>query len=245
MSDGIYGDGSYGAKNPDWHAGDAVWKAKQIAAILTKNEIEFKSCVEVGCGTGLVLEHLEVMFPGRDCVGFDISSDAAALWSQRKQPSKYFQDNFVARSEYYDLALLIDVVEHVDDYLGFLRSVVGRANWFVFHFPLDMHVSGLLRDRQLDTRGQVGHLHYFSQATARATLLDAGYAIVDTCLTKTSQETGESVGRSTRFLNVFRRLTELLSIDWSAKLFGGYSLLVLAKGAQYPRIRREVSSAAG
>ena len=34
----------------------------------------------------------------------------------------------------------------------------------------DMHVSALLRDRQLYVRRQVGHLHYFSRATALATL---------------------------------------------------------------------------
>jgi hypothetical protein len=130
-----------------------------------------------------------------------------------------------------DLLLLIDVFEHVEDYMGFLRKLANRARWFVFHIPLDMHVSGLLRDRQLHARQQVGHLHYFSRATALATLTDTGYRVVDQELTRLSQQTSEGRRGLTVVANLFRGCVQTLSMGLAAKLLGGYSLLVLAEQA--------------
>ena len=111
--------------------------------------------------------------------------------------------------------------------MGFLRKVSERARWFVFHIPLDMHISGLLRDRQLYVRHQVGHLHYFSRATALATLEDTGYRIVKAEYTNLSQETQEGRRTLTRIANLVRVGVQSVSIDLAAKLLGGYSLLVL------------------
>jgi hypothetical protein len=75
--------------------------------------------------------------------------------------------------------LLIDVFEHISDYLGFLDSISSRAKYFIFHIPLDMNVQGLLRDLPVHFRKSVGHLHYFSQSTAIKTLEDSGFSIID------------------------------------------------------------------
>jgi hypothetical protein len=139
----------------------------------------------------------------------------------------YRLEDFTASSETYDLLLLIDVFEHVEDYMGFLRKLAGRARWFVFHVPLEMHMSALLRDRQIYARQKVGHLHYFSRATALATLEDTGFRIVDDQLTNLSQETIEGQRALTRVANVARRGVQSVSQKLAAKILGGYSLLVL------------------
>jgi trans-aconitate methyltransferase len=162
MSDNIYGDGSYRNSNPDWHSADSGWKADRVAAILAKNKVEYRSCVEVGCGAGKILSHLARQQPAKSFVGYDVSPDAAALWVTLPPSSvTYRHEDFTAAASFHDLLLLIDVFEHVEDYMGFLRKLSNRARWFVFHIPLDMHLSALLRDRQLHAREKVGHLHYF------------------------------------------------------------------------------------
>jgi SAM-dependent methyltransferase len=230
-----YSDGSYRENNPDWHAADSRWKAERIAAMLSDNSIRFETCVEVGCGAGQVLANVAERMPGKRYTGYDVSPDAARLWPSPQRTSiSYRLGDFTSSSELYDLLLLIDVFEHVDDYLGFLRSLSGRARWFVFHIPLDMHISALLRDRQLQVRHQVGHLHYFSRATALATLEDTGYRIVDAEYTNLSQETQEGRRVLTRIANLIRLGMQTISTDLAAKLLGGYSLLVLCRSSEAP-----------
>jgi len=232
MDQNAYTDGSYRALNPDWHATDSDWKSERIAAILTSNSVEFHSCVEVGCGAGQVLAQLAQRLPGRRYTGYDISADAASLWRAAPQTVSYRVGDFTAADESCDLLLLIDVFEHIEDYMGFLRKLATRARWFVFHIPLEMHMSALLRDRQLHARRQVGHLHYFSRATALATLEDTGYRIVKAEYTCLSQETQEGRRPLTRLANVFRTATQAVSVDLAAKVLGGYSLLVLCSSGR-------------
>jgi predicted TPR repeat methyltransferase len=229
MAAEIYVDGTYGDRNPDWHTADSAWKAERIREILTDNAVRFASCVEVGCGAGVIIETLAGWYPSARCVGYDVSPDAAHFWPQRKHPEMFFKTDFVTAKDTFDLLLLIDVFEHVEDYLGFLRALSGRAGHFVFHIPLEMHVSAVLRDQHLHARQQVGHIHYFSKATALATLADAGFDVVESRFTKLSQQTVEGVHGRTRIANLARRGLEVVSQSAAAKLLGGYSLLVLAR----------------
>lgn len=236
MTESFYTDGSYRENNPDWHAIDSRWKAELIASMLERNSVTFGSCVEVGCGAGQVLASLAELIPGRTYTGYDVSPDAAASWlPSRKLSVSYHLGDFRATSENYDLLLLIDVFEHLEDYMGFLRSLSRRAQWYVFHIPLEMHLSALLRDRQLHSRHQVGHLHYFSRATALATLADTGYHIVNEEYTYLSQETQEARRMLTNLTNLVRAGMQSVSTDLAAKLLGGYSLLVLCRGADKSR----------
>jgi SAM-dependent methyltransferase len=225
----IYKDGSYSQNNPDWHGTDAGWKAGKIADALRAASITFESCIEVGCGTGLVLEHLARHFPGKSYVGYDISPDVTAFWKSRPKDIAFHNTNLLETQNIADVILLIDVFEHVPDYMGFLRELSKHAEYFVFHIPLDMHVSGLLRDKQVYARSKVGHLHYFSQATALATLKDCGFETGSVSLTHLSQETVEGVSGKTRVANILRRSIQAFSPGLAAKLLGGYSLLAVCR----------------
>jgi len=234
VKESAYSDGSYREMNPDWHAADSPWKAERIAAILREQAVEFHSCVEVGCGAGGVLARVAEYLPGKCYTGYDVSSDAAASWRPLPPALSYRQGDFASSNEVCDLLLLIDVFEHVEDYMSFLRKLSRRARWFVFHIPLEMHLSALLRDRHLHSRRQVGHLHYFSRATALATLEDTGYRIVKAEYTNLSRETQEGRRTLTILANLARAAIQSISIDLAAKLLGGYSLLVLCRSAEPP-----------
>lgn len=227
-SDRRYFDGRYSQDNPTWHSEDATWKAGHISSILMENSVGFDSCVEVGCGAGRILEVLSVEFPGKRFVGWDVSPAAAELWDEIGGVEFNLGDASDA-SDAYDVALSIDVFEHVEDYIGFLRSYRRLAKWHVFHIPLEMNVSAVLRDRQLHSRRVVGHLHYFSCATAIATLEDAGYDIVDKRFTAGSIDLASARTRTTLLMNPIRKAVSALSTSASARFLGGYSLLVLAR----------------
>ena len=228
-----YSDGRYLLSNPDWHASDAPWKARQIGDMLVRNATPFSTAVEVGCGTGGVVRALAQRFPRSKFEGYDVSPDVARLWPATEPPnlSLHLAD---ARSEAkrWDLLLLIDVFEHVEDYLGFLRRWNRSARYFIFHIPLELHVSALLRNSLVAARRKVGHLHHFSKATALATLEDTGFHVLESCYTPLALEGSVSVRSSlTGLANVPRRLISSVSADLAASLLGGYSLLVLAEAS--------------
>ena len=112
--------------------------------------------------------------------GYDISSDAINFAKQRlKDRLEFNNENFLKTNSTYDLLLMMDVFEHVDDYIGFLKSCKNKSTYTIFHIPLDITVEGILRKKIIYGRNTFGHLHYFTKETAISTLVDAGYEIID------------------------------------------------------------------
>ena len=81
-------------------------------------------------------------------------------------------DDLVESPEQFDLVICLDVIEHVEDYFGFLRKLRGRGKYFVFNIPLDMNVMKLVTPGIRYAREEVGHLHYFNRYTALQALKD-------------------------------------------------------------------------
>ena len=176
----IYLDGTYLKNNPSWGIEDSPWKAIQIQKILSKNGIYSKTVCEIGCGAGEILNQLSSKNQNTNFVGFEISPDAFELCKTRiSENVKYFNKNLINEDAFFDTLLCIDVFEHVEDYIGFLKAIKKKSAYKVFHIPLDISVLNVLRGVLLIKRKSVGHLHYFTPATAIATLKDCGYEIVD------------------------------------------------------------------
>ena len=226
-----YFDGAYLAHNPTWHAEHSPTKARWIDELLERNGVEPATIAEVGCGSGEILVELKKRRPDARFTGFEISPQAYAICSTKQAPGLEFRlaDLLETPNERFDLLLAIDVFEHVPDYMGFLKALKGKAEHALFHIPLDLSVQALLRGTSYPIlRDHTGHLHYFFKYTALATLRDCGYEIVDWTYTRSSQEL-PGKGLRTKLANLPRRLVQLVSEDLSARLFGGYSLLVLAR----------------
>ena len=232
MLNNIYTEenGEYLNNNLTWHVEDSFWKAKQILKMLNRNPINPKSVAEVGCGAGEILNQLYLSMPDDvSFVGYDISIDAIHLAKQReKERLEFKHENFLKINSKFDLLLMIDVFEHVDDYLGFLSLCKNKAKNTIFHIPLDISVQGVIRNNLLYSRKAVGHLHYFTKETAIATLIDSGYEIIDCFYTAGSFELQQN-SLKTKIAALPRQLLYKANKDIAAKLLGGFSLLVLTK----------------
>jgi SAM-dependent methyltransferase len=223
----MYNDGYYLSKNPGWHESDAAWKAAQVLSLLSDRNFRPESIVDIGCGTGGVIEVIANTLNGTRLVGYDPSSQAIELVerSNRVQLRVGTPDDI---DEHYDLLLCLDVFEHIEDYIGFLRSVRPIADWFLFHIPLDASAQSVVRETPLlRVRSGVGHLHYFTRGIALATLETAGFEVTCDKLLLPSDMPGRSA--KTRIANIPRNLGRLLSPNLSARVLGGFTLLVLAK----------------
>ncbi len=214
-----------------WHEEDSPWKALQIYNILQKNSITPKSIVDLGCGVGEILIQLDSKYASDEIkyVGYDIAKDAINIANKKSKFNIHFKlGNALSEDNNYDVLLAIDVFEHVEDYIGFIQSCKSIATFKIFHIPLDISISSLLRNRMIDARQSVGHLHYFYKDTAIATLNDCGLEIVDYFYTHGAIEKSNT-SIKTKFANIFRSIFFKLNQDLTVKIFGGYSLIVLSK----------------
>ena len=227
-----YRDGEYLDRTSDWHEEDAAWKAMHIQTLLREASVAARRIADVGCGTGGVLVQLQAMLPPQtELTGYEIAEPAFRIAQQRGNAHLQFRNGSPAggAGAPYDVALALDVFEHVPDYLGFLQALRSTARHFVFHIPLDLSVKGLLTGLPMHRRRSVGHLHYFSEATARATLEDCGYRVVRTRLTHSIMQPPPPNWRW-HLRRMPDRLLFSLSPKLCAAMLGGCSLLVLAKG---------------
>jgi hypothetical protein len=226
----IYDNTSYLTNNPDWHVAESPWKAEKIHDLLVKNQLSPGRMAEIGCGAGEILIQLKNRLPNCHFVGYEPSSQAYELARTREQPDVHFIHGKIFDEDVrFDVLLCIDVFEHVDDYIGFVKSLRKYAEFKIFHIPLDLSAQSVVRESALlKARNTVGHLHYFSKATALATLEYCGYDVIDYCFTGLALEPPNR-GLRANLMKLPRKVLSQISVDLAARVLGGWSLLVLAK----------------
>ena len=228
----IYADGTYLAANPNWHAEDAPWKARQILRMLNKHLVRPTTVGEIGCGTGLILHELaKAHGPEVSFFGFEISRDALEMCRSREAPNVRFypQEKIEDFDLPFDVLLMIDVIEHVDDCYAMLRAARKKGKLKIFHIPLDLSAQSVLREKPLTKwRREVGHVHFFTKSTALMSLKETGYEVIDHFYTKTDIELGNR-GWKANIMKVPRRFLFSLHEDFAVRLMGGFSLMVLAR----------------
>ena len=129
----------------------------------------------------------------------------------------------------FDLMLVLDVVEHVVDYLGFLEHIRARSVYKIFQIPLDLSAQTVLRGNVLPRLSdELGHIHYFTKTTALKALENSGYEVLDTMYTSSSNDLPTHV-RSVKLMKAPRRLLARFDNDLAARALGGYRLLILAR----------------
>ena len=232
-SNDLYVNGEYFKNNPNWDIADAKWKVEIIFNLLKKNNIAPKEVIEVGCGAGEnLVELLKRDSSIEKLSGYDISPQAIALANGRSSDkiSFYNEDCTLKENINADLILIIDVVEHVDDYYGFLRKLKAKSKYFVFHIPLDISCRTVLKPHvMLQQRHSVGHIHYYTKEMVEWALQDTGYEIIDWVYTKPVVDV-QAADSFKRFIKkILRNISFAVNKDWSAKKWGGYSMMVFAK----------------
>ncbi len=208
-----------------WHLEDSPFKARHVARLVERNNLAPRRVCEIGCGAGGILAALgDAWGADVDLTGYEISPAAHALSQRFARPNlRFILGDAFTSPECYDLAMVMDVIEHVEDCFAFLRRTRDKASYKVYHIPLEITCTTALRDG-LDRGYVVGHIHHFSTSTALAALRYTGHRVVDWLYTPVGLECGKLL--RTRLINPVRRL---LPTSWAARLVGGYSLLALTE----------------
>jgi len=231
MPQSAFVTGEYLEKVPHWHTDDSMWKAKHVREMLQRNSLLPRIIGEIGCGTGEVLRQLQLhMDPQCSFVGYDIAPQAIEL-SRKRQNERLncrladIREDANAR---FDLLLILDVLEHQENYFSFLRETKSLAPYKVFHTVLDLSAQAILRKENLSRRRRMtDDLHFFTKETFLQGLRDEDYEILDSFYVQRSMHRASGMIR--KLLQLPRRICFALNSDFAARLLGGYSLFVLAK----------------
>lgn len=141
----------------------------------------------------------------------------------------HLKDVLKDEKAFFDVIMAIDVIEHIEDYYGFLRNLRQKGQYKIFQIPLDLSVQSVLRCSPiLLQREKVGHINYFTKETALSALIDSDYKILDYFYAY------GLIDLPPRNLNSL--LTRLpikimyyINKDMTVRIFGNSSLIVLAK----------------
>jgi SAM-dependent methyltransferase len=222
-------EADYAALNPGWHAEDAEDKAAAVMKSLERARLHPRSVCDVGCGTGDVLARLHRMLGTERAVGYDISRRAIELACAHEAAGLRFVAGAVEPDvEPFDLMLVLDVVEHVPDPVGFLSSLRRVAPMAIMNIPLELSVLKVVSPDSL-ARGRraLGHVHYFNEGVVYELLHEAGYSLDDAWFSPPG--TGRVVRDPwRRVLRAAQRAATGVSPRIAARTIGGSSLMLVA-----------------
>ncbi len=231
MKKDIYNDTTYLANNPTWHEEDSAFKVAHIIKVLHAHAINFRSVCEVGCGSGEILVQMRRRFTEVGTwTGYDISRDAIAIAGRKVEGNLSFKLLDIAEESpdvNYDLMLVMDVLEHLENYFSFLDATASRSRYFMFHIPLDMSLWSLLREGILiESKRRVGHIHNFTEDFIKSILEDHGYTILYQSYTEPMFKV---MSTKQKVVNALRSILHSISPRLCSKILGGYSIMLLAE----------------
>ena len=223
----------YLRQNPSWDEEDSPWKAQKIINLLARWRISPQSVCEVGCGAGGVLAALrDHLGPAVPLVGYDIAPALQNFWvKHRDQQITFKLADFLQEPEdsRYDILIMVDVIEHLENPFYFLKQVLRRANWFILLIPLELHALGAIRNTPfIRARQKLGHLHFWNKDLTLMMLQDCGMNVIAWEYALSSIElVSPTLARS--LARWPRKFFFSLAPNWTARTLGGFSLLVLAR----------------
>lgn len=232
MAKDIYNDKTYLLNNSTWHEEDAGFKVDKIERLLKKYPISFKTVCEVGCGSGAILELLQKKYPDvTSWWGFDISKDAIEIAKKRENNSLKFEVVDItipqANTLIFDVMLVIDVIEHINNYFAFLDGIADKSKYYIFHIPLDMCMWSLFREGILiASKKRVGHIHNFTEDFIKSILEDHGFRILAQQYT---EPVAKVISFKYRVITIARKLLYFFSPKFCSKTLGGYSIMLLTE----------------
>lgn len=141
-----------------------------ILALLSK--VKFKSVLDIGCGTGLLLSDVKKKFKNVTLFGTEISNNAVAISKKNLPNAKYFVNDISKEPPPLksDLILCADVLEHIKNYQKAIVSISKVCNKY---FLLST-IQGKMRNFEKN----VGHVRNFKKKELIETLENNGFEIV-------------------------------------------------------------------
>jgi hypothetical protein len=218
-----------------------------VLQVIRRNNLHPKTICEIGCGAGEILRILqEELDRDSEFWGYEIAPQAVEMARSRENDRLHVKlaDFRQEQDVYYDLILLVDVLEHFEDLFGVLREIKPKSAYKILQLPLDISVSTILRNELIDYRHATGHLHFFTKDIALEILRDNGYEVLDYFYALPPLDTNSwseakkhPTMLSRKLIRVGKRglqrlpgnLLYTINQDLAVRIFGGWRLMVLVR----------------
>lgn len=177
----IYQDGTYIKNNPSLHEEDSEYKFYYIQTLL--KGVCFNGdhilVLDVGGGAGIVAAQVCRFLSSKgarvECHAFDLSPEMLLIQRTNNPYITLATSDFnqIRAFGKYDVALLIDVIEHIPDNGQFADDIDKLARYVIYNIPTERNVFDWLRNIRMGGRyysfqtKMLGHIHFFSAISAK------------------------------------------------------------------------------
>ncbi len=245
----IYDSGEYLKNNPEWGRDDSLWKVKHIFNVLPHNFIEanFKrtgiKVADIGCGRGGIIGNFTEKLKEKGCrvsrsAGFDISDIPLKMARAEWKNIEFVNGSVKDIKENYEIGLVIDIVEHVEDPDEFLRTCATHCKYLILHIPLDDHYNSRFRNLRPYLKETLGHIHYFNTGSALEMVKRNGLNVLNHIYTPgfmlptSRKRIIAQAGLIPKFI------LGMISKSLCARVLGGHSLMILAESRSYKESKK-------
>ena len=136
-----------------------------------KFQIKGKKYLEIGIGSGLLFNYFKQV--GYDCYGVEPGGWAKGLQNVVQDINELIEDKF-------DVVVLIDVLEHIEDPLSLVKKVLEITNMdgtVYASFPNNQSLRAFFSKEKWRMIHPFGHLHYFSKKSLSVLFESNGFRI--------------------------------------------------------------------
>ncbi len=168
--------------NPEMHLEDTEWKVRELRPLLRRSN-RYDNLLDLGCGAGVLGERIAKELNVTRRTASDWSSQILSFARQRNGSSPVTYARIDAaylpfRNGTYDLAMLIDVIEHQHKPEQVLRELQRTAQNLVVRTPLeDCWYESVRRKRKDLFRESSGHVVHFNLKSVKDYLARHGWRV--------------------------------------------------------------------
>jgi len=178
---------SEGGRQIEWRRMCARAKADNVVNICSG--IPHETILEIGCGSGDILQELGNRGFAKELTGIEISTSGLERLQDKTIPTlkeaRIFDGEVVPfEDQTFDLVVLSHVVEHLEHPRRMLHEARRVARFVFVEVPLE-HTSRLRADFDFN---EVGHINFYTSKTIRRLLQTSGLKVERQIVTDTTME---------------------------------------------------------
>lgn len=225
--DGKFQSESNGEKDAQYKVSGLLELISNFPELLS----QIKQVADVGCGTGKTTQLMQEAltrqgYSGISYWGYDVHPVVNTF--PKTENVRFVWDDFCLSDQEVDLVVLLDVLEHIPDPVGFLHKISERTSWLVCHIPLDASFFSGIRNLHRANLRHPGHLIVLDMPAALNIIAFGGFRSINYSYSPVFRAPSGQATLSQKILFPFRELLYRVSPFILQKTFGGVSLFVLA-----------------
>jgi len=160
------------------------WKVRKLVQLLP-DSFKAGNILEIGCAFGILLNNIADRLHLQKRLGIDISGNNIEEAKKFFPECNFFHgtlEEFIRiipdeiLNHKYDLVVLSDIVEHIPDDRGFMKTVKEMSIYVLLNLPLEKSFN--TRNRQYGEQDPSGHLRCYDERDAIKLVTDAGFEVV-------------------------------------------------------------------